>query len=40
MLSNAFYGENSNGDWVIKIVDKKLNNEGDLNNWKLTVFGR
>ena len=40
LISNAFYGENSSGNWSIKVVDKKTNTEGTLNNWKITVFGR
>ena len=40
LISNAFYGESSNGNWSIKIVDKKANTEGSINNWKITIFGR
>ena len=40
ILSNAFYGENSTGNWTIKIHDKKSGTSGSLSNWKLTVFGR
>ena len=40
LISNAFYGESSNGNWSIKIVDKKANTEGNINNWKITIFGR
>ena len=40
LISNAFYGENSSGNWSIKVVDKKTNTEGTLSNWKITVFGR
>ena len=40
LISNAFYGESSNGNWSIKIVDKKVNTEGNINNWKITIFGR
>ncbi len=40
LISNAFYGESSNGNWSIKIVDKKVNTEGTINNWKITIFGR
>ena len=40
IISNAFYGENSNGEWEIKIVDKKSDVIGTITNWKLTVFGR
>jgi subtilisin-like proprotein convertase family protein len=35
-----FYGENSNGNWTIKIVDKKSGTTGSIGSWKLTVFGR
>ena len=40
LISNAFYGESSNGNWSIKIVDKKVNTEGTINNWKISIFGR
>ena len=40
IISNMFYGENSNGNWTIKIVDKKSGTTGSIGSWKLTVFGR
>jgi hypothetical protein len=39
MLSNAFYGEPSNGDWTIKVVDPLVGNAGQLNDWQIKVFG-
>jgi len=38
MLSNAFYGEPSNGDWTIKVVDPLVGNAGQLNDWQIKVF--
>ena len=40
LISNAFYGESSSGNWSIKVVDKKTDSVGLFNNWKITVFGR
>jgi subtilisin family serine protease len=40
IVSNAFYGENSNGEWEIMLVDKKLDVSGVITDWKLTIFGR
>lgn len=51
-LSNAFYGENSNGAWTIKIIDGLGSSTGDTNldsapvqvgtlvNWSINVIGR
>ncbi|MCO4837836.1 MAG: S8 family serine peptidase [Oceanospirillaceae bacterium] len=39
MLSNAFYGEPSQGNWTIKVVDPLLGRAGQLNQWQLKVFG-
>lgn len=36
LLSNAFYGESPNGDWMIRIVDAAADDEGTLNEWSLT----
>ncbi|MBL6989553.1 MAG: S8 family serine peptidase [Bacteriovoracaceae bacterium] len=40
LLSNAFYGENSNGDWTIKIVDGTAGYTGTLTKWELNISGR
>ncbi|MFT6071273.1 MAG: subtilisin-like proprotein convertase family protein [Bacteriovoracaceae bacterium] len=51
-LSNAFYGENSNGNWTLKVIDGLGSNTGDtdldsapvqvgtLVNWSINVIGR
>ncbi len=39
-LSNAFYGENSAGDWTIKVIDGSSTCQASLNNWKLNILGR
>lgn len=38
-LSNAFYGENSLGEWKLKVVDIVQNDEGTMKNWKLNIAG-
>lgn len=41
MLSNAFYGEESEGFWKIKIYDgDAAMGTGDLTNWKILISGR
>ena len=51
-LSNSFYGENSNGNWTIKIIDGLGSETGDVDldsaalqvgtlvNWSINVIGR
>jgi subtilisin-like proprotein convertase family protein len=39
LLSNAFYGEESLGNWTLKIVDGKSSNTGFLKNWKMNIHG-
>lgn len=39
LLSNAFYGESSQGTWTLKVIDGKLNNTGKLNYWKMNILG-
>jgi len=39
LLSNAFYGENSLGNWTIRVVDPVLNSAGNITNWKLNFYG-
>ena len=36
LLSNAFYGESPNGEWIIRVVDAAAEDEGTLNEWSLT----
>lgn len=42
MLSNAFYGEESQGFWTIKIYDGSalIAAGGELNQWKILISGR
>jgi subtilisin-like proprotein convertase family protein len=39
LLSNAFYGESSTGNWTIKVIDGRNGATGRLKDWKITVFG-
>ncbi len=39
LLSNAFYGESSSGNWTIKVLDGKSGNSGRLVSWELKVNG-
>ena len=40
MLSNAFYGESSTGNWTIKVVDSHpAADVGTLENWSIRIFG-
>ena len=36
---NAFYGENSFGDWKIKFIDGELNDSGTVDYIGLTISG-
>lgn len=36
LLSNAFYGESPNGEWTLRVVDAAAQDEGTLNEWRLT----
>tara|TARA_B100001971_G_scaffold111191_1_gene102112 strand:- start:54994 stop:56994 length:2001 start_codon:yes stop_codon:yes gene_type:complete len=38
-LSNAFYGESSNGVWTLKVIDGKTGNNGILTRWKMNILG-
>jgi subtilisin-like proprotein convertase family protein len=39
-LSNAFYGENSRGNWQLRVVDGKGGKpNGFLNNWYIRIIG-
>lgn len=39
LLTNAFYGENSGGNWVIKVVDGATSDTGNLTSWKVKING-
>jgi subtilisin-like proprotein convertase family protein len=39
LLSNAFLGESSKGNWTIKVIDGAVTDQGILTNWKLNFFG-
>jgi subtilisin family serine protease len=39
LLSNAFYGENSSGNWTIKVLNAQEGSDGVLNNWSIRIFG-
>lgn len=39
LLSNAFYGENSPGNWTIKVLDGKSGNSGRLLSWEMKING-
>ena len=39
LLSNAFYGENSFGNWTIKVIDGYAADTGTLTNWKINIIG-
>lgn len=38
-LTNAFYGERSQGTWKIKVIDGKSTQTGTLTRWSLNFFG-
>lgn len=38
-LSNAFYGENSAGNWTIKLLDGAAGTTGQLNDWQINIIG-
>ncbi|HEX7927555.1 MAG TPA: S8 family peptidase [bacterium] len=38
-LSNAFYGENPDGTWTLKVVDGMPEDAGVLNSWSIRIFG-
>jgi subtilisin family serine protease len=39
LLSNAFYGESSQGNWTLKAIDGKNGNTGILSRWKINIIG-
>ncbi|MCY3730480.1 MAG: S8 family peptidase [Rhodospirillaceae bacterium] len=38
LLSNAFYGENPNGDWQIEVFDAAAGDTGRLHAWRLRFY--
>lgn len=38
-LTNAFYQENSQGNWTLRVVDAKTGNTGTLTSFSLNFFG-
>lgn len=39
LLTNAFYNENSAGNWKIKLIDGYTADTGSLTNWKIRING-
>ncbi len=39
LLSNAFYGESSRGNWTLKVVDGAAGDTGALTSWQINVIG-
>ena len=39
LLSNAFYGEDPNGEWKLEVVDGRATNAGTLTSWAIRIFG-
>lgn len=39
-LSNAFYGERTQGNWTLKVIDGAMGNVGTLNSWSINITGR
>ncbi len=39
LTSHAFYGENANGIWRIKMIDGRSGETGVLNSWSLNILG-
>lgn len=39
LISQAFYGETSQGEWTLKVVDTKSGVTGTLNDWAMTLYG-
>lgn len=38
LLSNAFYGENPNGEWAVDVVDLASGDTGQLDSWRLRFY--
>ncbi len=39
LTSHAFYGEDAEGVWTLKVIDGRSGNTGTLNSWKLNLLG-
>lgn len=39
LASHAFYGENAQGDWTIKVIDGRSGTTGKLNSWAINILG-
>jgi subtilisin-like proprotein convertase family protein len=39
LLTNAFYGESSVGNWTIKVVDGATSDIGQFTSWKIKING-
>lgn len=39
LLSNAFYGENAQGSWTLKVIDGRSGETGTLKKWGVHIFG-
>jgi subtilisin-like proprotein convertase family protein len=39
LTTHAFYGENANGVWTIKLIDARSDDTGVLNSWSLNILG-
>ncbi len=39
LLSQAFYGENSLGDWKLEVFDTNDGDTGTLHSWSMTIYG-
>ena len=38
LLSNAFYGENPNGEWTVHVADLAAEDTGNLTGWRLRFY--
>ena len=38
LLTNAFYGESTNGNWTVGVVDGKSSDTGTLTSWSIRFF--
>ena len=38
LLSNAFYGEDPNGTWILQVADLAAGDTGSLSDWRLRVY--
>ena len=39
LTSHAFYGEDSEGNWTIKVIDGRSGSTGTLTDWKINILG-